>query len=133
MVSCTNTDSNSGSALSENCQHLPLDRVFKSNFHDVRNPLNGGGKKSNKHKGGSINYILDVSQNPIGGLTEVVRHTSPPLYVDGKPVPSKDMCGGKRTVKSGKRKNKRMSKNNRSKNNKSKNNKSKNNRMSYNH
>lgn len=117
MVSCTKTVSDTGAFKSENCQHLPLDRVFKDHFADVRNPLSGGGKKRNrKHKGGSINYILDVSKNPIGGLTEVARHTTQPIYVDGKTLPGKDMCGGKRKVKnsdgkkSGKSKNHKKSK-----------------------
>ena len=127
MVSCSKTVSTTGACYSQSCQHLPLDSVFKSQFQDVR----GGAKKRNrKHKGGSINYVLGVGKEPIGGQAEVVRHTTQPLYVEGKMVPGKDMCGGKRksykkkksNKKKSKKSNKKKSKNN-NKNNTKNNNK----------
>lgn len=107
MVTCSKTVSTNGACYSQSCQHLPLDSVFKSQFQDVR----GGAKKRNrKHKGGSINYVLGVGKEPIGGQAEVVRHTTQPLYVEGKMVPGKDMCGGRRRKSYKKKKSKKSKK-----------------------
>ena len=96
MVNCVKNQAQNGACYSQTCQHLPLDSVFSKHFNDVRG---GGKKRSRKMKGGSINYILDVGKPPIGGLSEVARHTTQPLYVDGKIMPGKDACGGGRRKK----------------------------------
>ena len=95
------------------------------------------GKKRKNQKAGSVNFVLRVGEDKIGGLARVDKFETQPVYKNGVPEVkqndlgnrgSQGLCGGgKRKRKSSKKSNKKKSNNNNSGNNNSGNNNSGNN------
>lgn len=120
-------------------------KVKKSMNNNSNNNSNGKngrksriyGKKRKNQKAGSVNFVLRVGEERIGGLARVDKFETQPVYKNGVPEVkqndlgnrgSQGLCGGgKRKRKSGKKSNKKKSNNNNSGNNNSGNNNSGNN------
>ena len=93
-------------------------------------------KKRKNQKAGSVNFVLRVGEERIGGLARVDKFETQPVYKNGVPEVkqndlgnrgSQGLCGGgKRKKKSGKKSNNNKSNNNKSNNYKSNNNVNKN-------
>ena len=94
------------------------------------------GKKRKNQKAGSVNFVLRVGEDKIGGLARVDKFETQPVYKNGVPEVkqndlgnrgSQGLCGGgKRKRKSSKKSNNNNSNNNNSNNNNVNKNKNKN-------
>lgn len=121
-------------------------KVKKSMNNNSNNNSNGKngrknriyGKKRKNQKAGSVNFVLRVGEERIGGLARVDKFETQPVYKNGVPEVkqndlgnrgSQGLCGGgkgKRKRKSGKKSNNNNSNNNNSNNNNVNKNKNKN-------